>query len=407
MTTTRATVDAPAAASADVDPRRFRDVLGHYPTGVVIVTAIWEGEPIGMVVGSFASVSLDPPLVLFMPMKTSRTFARIREAESFCVNILAADQEDLCRSFSWSEPDRFAKAGWRPSRSGAPILDGVVGWIDCTLADLAEGGDHHIVIGRVTELDVERDCLPLLFFQSGYGRFAPGSLVASQSREFIESVRLAELARDDIELIAAELGVECSVLVPDGNDSVFVATANHSSNMARAHLGARVPITAPLGTIFVDAPAGPSEAAWLAHLGRARESEFAEATAKLARVRRRGWSLSLTGSVAREDLEEVVRSYTDSSHTVRQERDFYATVRAMSPFHEPESLDPDQFYDVLNVSIPVTRGDGTVVMGLRLGELPPHASGHDIESWLNALGQTAEAVAAKIAAHEQRQDRPD
>lgn len=390
-------------AQTEVDGGRLRDVLGHYPTGVVIVTAIREGEPVGMVVGSFSSVSLDPPLVLFMPMKTSRTFARIQQATSFGVNILAADQEDLCRSFAWSEPDRFTRAGWRPSRSGVPILEGVVGWLECELADIAEAGDHHIVLGRVTDLGVERDCLPLLFFQSGYGRFTPGSLVASQSRELIESVRLAEVARDDIELIAAELGAECSVLVPDGNDFVFVATANHSSNMARTHLGARVPIAPPLGTIFVDSPHGPSEAAWLARLGRADESEVAEASAQLQRVRRRGWSLSLVGNVARDELEEVVRGYTDPSRTVRQERDLFATVKAMSPFHEPEALEPDEVYDVLNVSVPVTGPDGSVVLGLRLGELPNRASGRDIEAWLNALGLTADAVAKKIAAHDPRQ----
>ncbi|MGQ0483238.1 MAG: flavin reductase family protein [Pseudonocardia sp.] len=155
-----------------VDPRQFREVLGNYPTGVAVVTAIAEdGRPVGMAVGSFTSVSLDPPLVAFLPDRSSTSFPRIRTAASFCVNVLAADQEALCRGFAVRGGDKFAGVSWAPARSGAPRLDGVAAWIDCDFESITEAGDHYIVLGRVRELHAPGDRPPLVFFRGGYGHF--------------------------------------------------------------------------------------------------------------------------------------------------------------------------------------------------------------------------------------------
>ncbi|MGK5113230.1 MULTISPECIES: flavin reductase family protein [unclassified Geodermatophilus] len=158
----------------EVDPTRFRATLGHYPTGVVLVTAIdATGAPVGMVVGSFTSVSLDPPLVAFLPTRGSERFARLRTASSFCVNVLASDQGDLCRRFSTKGVEDFTGIAWTPSPSGAPVVAGAVAWIDCTFESEVDGGDHAIVLGRVRALDVANPVAPLLFHQGGFGRFAP------------------------------------------------------------------------------------------------------------------------------------------------------------------------------------------------------------------------------------------
>lgn len=155
------------------DSATFRRVLGHYPTGVSVVTAV-EGDDgaTGMVVGSFTSVSLDPPLVAFFPAKNSQSWPRIERAGKFCVNILASDQQALCRQFSAKGPDKFMGVAHRVSANGSPILDGVVAWIDCQLEAVHEAGDHYIVLGRVIALEVETPGKPLLFFQGGYGEFA-------------------------------------------------------------------------------------------------------------------------------------------------------------------------------------------------------------------------------------------
>lgn len=154
------------------DSATFRRVLGHYPTGVCVITAVDADEPQAMVVGSFTSVSLDPPLVAFFPAKSSSSWPGIERAGKFCVNVLSSAQETLCRQFSAKGIDKFAGVSHRVSPNGSPILDGVVAWIDCTLEAVHEAGDHYIVLGRVMALEVESPAKPLLFFQGAYGEFA-------------------------------------------------------------------------------------------------------------------------------------------------------------------------------------------------------------------------------------------
>ena len=155
-----------------IDRTRFRTVLGNYPTGVSVVPAIDSGgKPAGMVVGTFTSVSLAPPLVAFLADHGSTSFPRIRTAAAFCVNVLAVGQEDLCRTFAISGGDKFAGVDWSPAPSGAPRLEGVTAWIDCTFHGVIDAGDHHLVMGRVQDLDSAGHHVPLVFFQGGLGRF--------------------------------------------------------------------------------------------------------------------------------------------------------------------------------------------------------------------------------------------
>lgn len=166
--------------STAIEGKFFRQILGHYPTGVCVVTARHEdGRTAGMVVGSFTSVSLHPPLVAFFPDKSSTSWPKVEAIGRFCVNILADDQEELCRTFSRPSEDRFAGVAHRLSANGSPILDGTLAWIDCTLNAVHEAGDHYIVLGEVQALDIERDGRPLLFFKGAYGQFAPMPLAAA------------------------------------------------------------------------------------------------------------------------------------------------------------------------------------------------------------------------------------
>lgn len=151
----------------------FRKVLGQYPTGVCIVTSIDEaGAPGGMVVGSFTSVSLAPPLVGFLPARGSASWARIRASGVFCINILAASQAAVCRRIAGRGGSKFEGIDWRPAGSGAPVLADVVAWIDCDLHAVHEAGDHDFVLGAVRELQIGTSQPPLLFLRGGYGGFA-------------------------------------------------------------------------------------------------------------------------------------------------------------------------------------------------------------------------------------------
>jgi 3-hydroxy-9,10-secoandrosta-1,3,5(10)-triene-9,17-dione monooxygenase reductase component len=151
----------------------FRRILGHYPTGVCAVTTMVGELPVGMVVGSFTSVSLDPPLVAFFPDRSSTSWPKIEATGRFCVNVLAEHQHDVCRALASKAENKFEKVAYRESGAGLPIIDGSVAWIDCDLHAVYEAGDHFIVLGRVHSLDAEHAHRPLLFFQGGYGQFSP------------------------------------------------------------------------------------------------------------------------------------------------------------------------------------------------------------------------------------------
>jgi flavin reductase (DIM6/NTAB) family NADH-FMN oxidoreductase RutF len=155
------------------DSAHYRQVLGHFSTGVTVITSLDGTEPVGMAVGSFASLSLEPPLVLFCAAHSSSTWPRIKESGRFCVNILGEDQEDVCRTLATKGPDKFAGLGWKHSALGSPIIDGVLAFIDCEITDVVVEGDHDVVIGHVRALDVLHEGGPLVFFRSGYGRFTP------------------------------------------------------------------------------------------------------------------------------------------------------------------------------------------------------------------------------------------
>ena len=159
----------------NIDSDRFRKVLGHYPTGISVVTAITDGEPFGMVVGTFTSVSLDPPLVAFMPAKSSSSWPQIEASGKFCANVLSADQADLCKNFSRKGGNKFEGIDYTLSPSGSPVLDQVVAWVDCEIYDVVESGDHYIVIGRVLDLDIVKSEAALAFYRGEFGRFSPPS----------------------------------------------------------------------------------------------------------------------------------------------------------------------------------------------------------------------------------------
>jgi 3-hydroxy-9,10-secoandrosta-1,3,5(10)-triene-9,17-dione monooxygenase reductase component len=160
------------------DSKDFRTVLGHFPTGVTIVSGLHDGRPVGFTIGSFTSVSLDPPMVGFLPQTDSDTWAAMAQGATFCVNVLSRDQADLCWKFAKSgdESARFDGVKWHPAPTGSPIIDRAVAWIDCTVEQVYEMGDHYFVLGRVVALEADADHdgtgpFPLLFFKGTLGGF--------------------------------------------------------------------------------------------------------------------------------------------------------------------------------------------------------------------------------------------
>jgi 3-hydroxy-9,10-secoandrosta-1,3,5(10)-triene-9,17-dione monooxygenase reductase component len=158
----------------DIDPRDFRKTLACLPTGVTVIAAHGADGPVGMAANSVTSVSLDPPLLLFCPAKTSSTWPSIRATENFCVNVMAGHHEEVVRRFAAKDADRFAGVDYEDRATG-PALADAVAWIECCIRDEYDAGDHTVVIARVVAIETtsSADLEPLVFFRGTYGSFQP------------------------------------------------------------------------------------------------------------------------------------------------------------------------------------------------------------------------------------------
>jgi 3-hydroxy-9,10-secoandrosta-1,3,5(10)-triene-9,17-dione monooxygenase reductase component len=163
-------VELVSTESSPIEKATFRTVLGHFASGVAVVAGIDGDGPVGLTCQSFFSLSLDPPLIAIAPANSSVSWPRIEASGSFCVNVLADDQEATAWGFASSGGDKFAGIGWSPATTGSPRLHGALAWIDCDLEQVVEGGDHRLVVGRVRDLD-SGSGEPLLFYRGGFGTF--------------------------------------------------------------------------------------------------------------------------------------------------------------------------------------------------------------------------------------------
>ncbi|WP_181804505.1 flavin reductase [Streptomyces shenzhenensis] len=384
-----------------VDPAHYREVMGHYPTGVAVVTGTTEsGEPVGMVVGTFASVSLDPPLVSFMPKTTSGTFALMRDSGAFCVNVLAHDQLDVCRAMAVPRPGKFDDVAWSASAYGAPALDGAVAHIHCTLDRVVPAGDHLIVLCRVQDMSVTRPATPLLFFQGGYGGFSPGGLAARGDAELIEAVRLADVGRTATERLAREHGCEAALLVAVNDHELTTAVcAFGGSARPQEQLGQRVPLMPPLGEAYIAWAPEATVEAWLRRASSQEPAVVEEYRRRLETVREVGYAMSRIqpeGGPQYGDLTEAMREYAAGELTPARERAVRAVISGASPFYETCEIVDGETYDLGAIVGPVLGPDGSVALCLRLGQLPRGADAHQVRRWTAALAEAAARISRSL-----------
>ncbi len=151
-----------------IDELELRRVMGHFATGVTVVTTVTPtGELSGLTANAVASVSLRPPLVLVCVDKTAESHPHIAQSKVFTINILSDLQETVSRRFAGKGPDKFVGISYRLGANGAPILDGVIAYLECVLKAAYEGGDHTIYVGEVTQAETFSG-KPLLFYRGGY-----------------------------------------------------------------------------------------------------------------------------------------------------------------------------------------------------------------------------------------------
>ncbi len=157
------------STAAAPTPLEMRAAMGNFATGVTIVTGMDDGEPVGFACQSFASVSLEPPLVLFCADHSGRAWPRIRRSGRFTVNVLGEDQADLCQRFGSSRGRKFEDLEWGLSPEGTPSLPGTLMRVHALVEDVVVAGDHDVVIGRVTRPETPHRDNPMLFFRGRFG----------------------------------------------------------------------------------------------------------------------------------------------------------------------------------------------------------------------------------------------
>ena len=380
-----------------VEARHFREVLGQYPTGVVVVTASGtDGEPVGMTVGSFTSVSLDPPLVAFLPSKTSSSWAALRATgDRFCINVLRADQEDLCRAVAMRKSDKFAGFDWRHSPGGNPVLDDAVVWIDCVTDQIHDGGDHDIVVGRVVDLDFGSSGQPLLFFRGGYGSFRPSSLASGDS-DLLAHLGLIDLARPQMESLAADLDTEVTAIALVGDEMVLAAAAGHTDiAVAPTRVGQRLPFMAPIGSCFAAWGDEDLREKWIARVADGMDADELAALRRVpALVRERGYAIAV-GHREGAHLESVGTRINAGDPGTSTDHLREAFFSALPGYNQPE--DPDGDVELRSLSAPVFGPDGRIAYMLTLWGRPGLTTPADVRQRAAALVRAAAAASRVVA----------
>lgn len=225
------------------DPRALRDAFGAFLTGVTVVTTNdATGAPVGFTANSFASVSLDPPLLLVCLARTSRNFDTLTNAPGFAVNVLSQGQRDISNTFARPAEDRFANVDWTPGPHGAPVISGVAAWFDCSMHQIVDGGDHVILIGRVEAF--HNGAL------NGLGYARGGYFVPELAQEAVSA------AASDEETLADAVATQAGrvLLVRDANGRLTLPSCPLASGEDPRRLEASVSeltgVAASLGFIF-------------------------------------------------------------------------------------------------------------------------------------------------------------
>jgi flavin reductase (DIM6/NTAB) family NADH-FMN oxidoreductase RutF len=374
-------------AAQSVDSQLFRDVMGHYPTGVVVVTGrAVDGDILAMVVGTFNSVSLEPPLVSFMPMKTSRTFAAMQECTSLCINILGGDQEDIVLTIAQRWQDKLEGIDWFPSPSGDPVLAESVAWIDTRIRDTVEAGDHWIVLCAVENMAVTNPVSPLIFFQGGYGSFVCTSLLARMDHEILPAIHAAHGVRSEVEAMAAAIGCDAAVFTAVSNDEMATVLSVTAPGTDRdGSLANRIPMVPPIGDSFVFAQSDQEQDRWIGKLRGATDDVVEIHRERLRFVRDNGYLCSFLpseGNAAYREMRDATKQYENGRLTPSEERQIRASIGNTPIDYRVRELNDSEHYDIGSIVLPVRDPSGAYSLTLRLGSLPLGASGATVKEWL-------------------------
>jgi flavin reductase (DIM6/NTAB) family NADH-FMN oxidoreductase RutF/DNA-binding IclR family transcriptional regulator len=385
-----------AQVEAGID---FRRALSHYPTGVTLIAASGPGEePVALIVGTFTSVSLAPPLVGFLVDRRSTTWPLIRQRGRFSASVLRADDEHVCRAFATKAEQRFDHLAETTS-AGTPRLRDTALWVDCDIDDVLPAGDHEFVLGRVREVGIDADGgMPLIFLRGGYGAPQIASLQA-EVEGLGANLELADVVRPEIEAVAADLGLECAVSVAI-NDSVYCIAAAGVGSATRdsgTFVGAHFPLAAPMAPQFVLGQPEEAKQAWLRSGSRlVGEDMTALGTSILETVAKRD-HLAGTGRRASQRFQAFIGDASDDGSDLS----FSAVLQEVAA----RGVDPglcmpvEELTEVVSLHAPVRDESGRVVLCLDLLGLSGEDNAELLVQYRDRLVQAAQRATLLIGAH--------
>ena len=383
--------------------RMIRDVMGHYPTGVVVVTGIVDDEPVGMVVGTFSSVSLEPPLVSFMPMTTSASYAKLRTAKHLVVSVLADDQLQACRTLASKDPNKFEKVSWSPSSKGAPMIDGAVAYVHGQIDQEIGAGDHYITLLAYDEVAVNRPVTPLLFFQGGYGGFSTTGLSAHVDESMISAVRVAEASRPQLDALAEKFQCSAHALVQISPiDQTIGATSYGGSSDADERIGVRVPLIPPLGEAAVAWSLDQVDQ-WVSRIFPPDQDVINQYRCLAATIREQGYAVSRIDHdpAGYDALGHALSEYAGGELTPARDRAVRTTIAESASFFGGSITPSDTDLDLASIVVPVfdPTSEASLNSGLvlRLGHLPQGISGQQALEFIEAMQTAAAQVAETLA----------
>lgn len=388
-----------SAMSVDANPAlELRKVLGNYPTGVSVITGIAsDGEPIAMVVGTFTSVSLDPPLVGYLPMKDSSSFAKLSGASTFCVNILAADQEQLARSLSVkSQSNKLDSVAWTLSPGGAPILEGSVSWIECETASITDAGDHYFVLGTPVAFDTVRQVPPLIFFQGAFGEFQPSSFKPASQRSLIPVLKIMEHVQDSLDSISNELNLAAVAMSRVEEDVIIIGGSTSALWQPGSLIGRRMPYFPPFGSLFVIDGDERAQQSWVARLPGLTDENKQRIQVSLERVKERDWSIAFAHQM-HPQLDSLVHQFASEPNTPALHRELVRVSTLFLEQYEPADEELDNGKGVRIIGVPIRDKAGKTVLQLSVLDIPEGKTRQELDAMIARLQEYAAQISKKIS----------
>lgn len=378
----------------------LHDVLEQAPrTAAIAVRLDSSGTPTGILVDGLIQLQASNSRFLIAGQDASDAGHFAVKDGRYWVSLLAEDQSDLIDLFACDQDSNARSVEWRNDEGLPAVPRGALGWIECTIDKVVHSNGSFVGFASATSARLERDARAMIRYQGGFGGFLPTAMAAAGRPYMQEAHRIARLAQEPIELLAREMGAECSVVGYADGEEVVLAVSNHSAVVRGSSIGETFPAVPPIGTLFVDSPATDlTKSKWLERLRDLSPEEVKErsalAEAQLARVAARGWSIMVGGPYSPQDLETLTEATREAS---AEERASALTrfVHTMAGSHEPDEILDDEFYEVHVLSMPV-RVAGATTVALRLRALPPSASGAEVRLWLSLLQQTVADVEAGL-----------